>query len=142
MIGWQTISKREVTVDDSYSLLKRRSRLDPENILSLQLLKRRLGFFPVHILYLTRVGAYQSRTSNVTLMAYLYALYRWCRTRTLTNNGLFQSTFSHSRDNYDNYDYYDISDHYMTESLVGMYNKRKTTSQCGNILPALTSTTE
>lgn len=37
-------------MDDNFSILKRSSRLDPENIISLQFLKRRLGILPIQVI--------------------------------------------------------------------------------------------
>lgn len=55
-------------MDANYSLLKRRSRLDPEKSINLQFLRRRLGVLPIRSLYikanhLTNTG---TRTWNLT----------------------------------------------------------------------------
>lgn len=51
-------------MDTNYSLLKRRSRLDPESTPNLQLLRRRLGTLPIQAIYIKASCLTKTMTGN------------------------------------------------------------------------------
>lgn len=71
-------------MDNKYSQLKRRSCFDPENTLSLQLLRRRLGLLPIANLYTSIKFTIESMTKTCANIRTLTRAGMWSRDRTET----------------------------------------------------------